>query len=202
MDELKDIQFKTLRNQLSIQDCTLTIPKFEIQSSALNLSVEGRHKFNNTLDYHFVILLNEILGNKVKKPKSNEFGYIEDDGLGRTKLFMKLYGTTEHPEFGYDTEELKMHLKTEVDQEKKTIKQLLKDEFGFFKKDTTLNGIETKPKETKNPFKIEWEEGKKEKSSEEKKVDEKKNEKKGKFGKFIDKIAKPNEDEFVEPIEN
>ncbi|MBL4708640.1 MAG: hypothetical protein JKY48_09410 [Flavobacteriales bacterium] len=27
-------------------------------------------------------------------------------------------------------------------------------------------------------------------------------EKKGRFGKFLDKIAKPNEEEFVAPIEN
>lgn len=198
LNELKRIRFKTLRNQLSVQDCTLTIPQFEIQSSALNLSVSGKHKFNNALDYHFVILLNEILGKKVKKPKNNEFGYEEDDGLGRTKLFLKLYGTTDEPKFGYDKSELKLHLKNEVNQEKKTIKKILNEEFGLFKKDTTIKDLNTNPKPKKNPFEIEWEEGNKKKENEE----EKKSEKKGKFGKFIDKIAKPNEEEYVAPIEN
>lgn len=202
LEELRAIKFKSLRNQLSIKDCTLTIPKFNIASSAINLNVSGNHKFNNELDYHFVILLNEILGKKVKKPTKNEFGYVEDDGLGRTKLFMKMNGTTDNPQFGYDTEELKTHLKTEVEQEKKTIKKLLNQEFGLFKKDTTLKDVRTSTPNKKSPFQVEWEEGKKKENSANDTMLEKKNGKKGRFGKFIDKIAQPNEEEFVDPIEN
>lgn len=202
LEELRAIKFKTLRNQLSVKDCTLTIPKFDIQSSAMNLSVSGNHKFNNALDYHFVILLNELLGKKVKKPSNNEFGYVEDDGLGRTKIFMKMNGTSEKPAFGYDTEELKTHLNTTVEQEKKTIKKLLNQEFGFFNKDTSLKNVKTSPPPKKSPFQIEWEEEEKKKINSNIPEPKKKPEKKGKFGKFIDKIAQPNEEEFVEPIEN
>ena len=202
LEELRAIKFKSLRNQLSVKDCTLTIPKFNIASSAINLSVSGNHKFNNELDYHFVILLNEILGKKVKKPSKNEFGYVEDDGLGRTKIFMKMYGSTENPQFGYDTEELKTHLKTEVEQEKKTIKKLLNQEFGLFKKDTTIKDVKTSTQPKKSPFQIEWEEGKQQEKPTNNTKPEKKSEKKGRFGKFIDKIAQPNEEEFVDPIEN
>ncbi len=69
----------------------------------------------------------------------------------------------------------------------------------LFKKDTTLNSI---PKKSNNqsPFEMEWEEEKKSNSNkgnntieEEKK---KKEEKKSGFGKFMDKIAEPNKDEF------
>lgn len=200
LDELRSIKFKTLRNQLSVKDCTLTIPKFNIESTAMNLSVSGNHKFNNELDYHFVILLNEILGKKVKKPQNNEFGYLEDDGLGRTKIFMKMYGTTQKPQFGNDTEVLKTHLKTEIDKEKKTIKSLLNQEFGLFKNDSTIKSKQPIPTK-KSPFQIEWEEGKKEEQNSEESKPKKKSTKKGKFGKFIDKIAQPNEEEFVEPIE-
>jgi hypothetical protein len=199
LDELRSIKFKSLRNQLSVQDCTLTIPKFDIQSSAMNINLSGNHKFNNELDYHFVILLNEILGKKVKKPKNNEFGYEEDDGLGRTKIFMKMYGTTDTPKFGYDSQELKTHINTEVNQEKKTIKKLLNEEFGLFKKDTSIQNVILSEPQKKNPFKIEWEESKETENQNPKK---KKTEKRGKFGKFIDKIAQPNEEEFVDPIEN
>jgi hypothetical protein len=202
LEELKSIKFKSLRNQLSVQDCTLTIPKFDIKSSAMNINVAGNHKFSNELDYHFVILLNEILGNKIKKPQNNEFGYEEDDGLGRTKIFMKMYGNTDNPKFGYDSQELKTHLNSEVHEEKKIIKKLLNEEFGLFKKDTSIQNISTSEPQKKSPFKIEWEESEKGEESENQKPEKKKTEKKGKFGKFLDKIAQPNEEEFVDPIEN
>ncbi len=199
LNELKNIKFETLQNQIYVQNEQVYIPKMEVKSSALNLTISGEHSFKNEINYHFELLLNEVLGKKVKRPQNEEFGYVEDDGLGRTKIFLQMSGTVDHPEFSYDSDELKSHLKKEVDQEKKTIKKILNEEFGLFKKDSSFRNIELDPPKKKSPFKIEWEDNKNMPDSVE---TEKKSKKKGKFGKFIDKIAKPNEDEFVEPIEN
>ncbi len=207
LEELKHVKFKNLQNQISIQRETIFIPKFEIASSALNLKLEGQHHFDQKIDYRFELLLNEVLGKKVKKPENNEFGYIEDDGLGRTKIFMRMAGTVDEPDFSYDKEQLKSHIKNKVQAEKQSVKSILKEEFGFFKKDS-LPAYEPNQKSSSSPFSIEIEElentkttNKTTKTTESSKEEPKKGRKKSKFGKFIDKIAQPNEDEFVEPKE-
>ena len=152
-------------------------------------------------------MLNQILGKKAKKPKDNEFGYVEDDGLGRTQLFLRMKGNISDPKIKYDKKQLRDHLSKEAKEEKQEIKAILKEEFGLFKKDTSLSKP-SQPKSDKPLFEIEWDEDEKdgnskgENSLETKPAEEKKSKKKGKFGKFIDKIAKPNEDEYVSPQED
>ncbi|MEX2379457.1 MAG: AsmA-like C-terminal region-containing protein, partial [Vicingaceae bacterium] len=109
LEELKHIRFKHLNNHILIKDRKVFIPRFDVNSSALNVGIAGSHSFDNEIDYKFTLLLNEILGKKAKKPKSNEFGYVEDDGLGRTKLFLKMTGTVDNPDISYDKEQLKTH---------------------------------------------------------------------------------------------
>ncbi len=206
LEELQHIKFKTLQNHILVKNKTIYIPRFQVNNSALNLTLEGSHTFDNQIDYQFELVLNELLGRKVKKPKENEFGYVEDDGLGRTKIFLKMTGNVDNPEVSYDKEQLKSHVKEKVNEEKQTIKRLLNEEFGLFKNDSISK---PKKKETEEkPFTIEWDDSENQDTSQtksEKKEEsqsEKKKTKKGKFGKFIDKIAQPNEEEYVEPKEN
>jgi len=201
LDELKEIRFSRLQNQVRIENRTIHIPRFNINSSAINLQMEGTHSFDNEVDYRFSLLLDQILGKKAKKSKESEFGYIEDDGLGKTQLFLKMTGNIDDPKVAYDNQQLKAHLKNEVQEEKRELKAIFKEEFGLFKKDTTLKSP-TESKSQSAPFQIEWDEDPVENPKNEVKTStpkEKKSKKKGKFGKFIDKIAKPNEDEYVPP---
>ena len=211
LEELKRVEFKQINNQVLIKDELVTIPRFDLYSSALNMSIAGTHSFKNEIDYHFTLLLSDVLGRKAKKPKGNEFGYVEDDGLGKSKLFLKMTGTVDNPEVKYDSKQLRSTLKDKITNEKKVFKGILKEEFGFFKKDTTLTPSKTshtKPKQS--PFQVEIDSSYLKKSDKnqtngnQEVKSEDKNEKgnKSKFGKFLDKIAKPNEEEFVEPIEN
>ena len=64
----------------------------EVKSSAADLSVSGKHDFENNYEYHVKILLSELLSRKVRKPRPNttEFGAVQDDGLGRTSLLLKI----------------------------------------------------------------------------------------------------------------
>jgi hypothetical protein len=205
LEELKHIRFNNLSNQILIKDRSVFIPKFDVNSSALNVLISGSHSFENEINYKFTLLLNEILGKKAKKPKSNEFGYVEDDGLGRTKLFLKMTGTVDNPKISYDKEQLKTHIKSTVDQEKANVKRLLNEEFGLFKKDSLGNKKEVPTEPEKQPFTIEWDENPEADSNSKNRTESKENlkkeEKKSKFGKFIDKIAEPNKEEYVEPYE-
>ena len=81
LEELKEIKFNRLQNSILIKDSKIIIPNFEINSSVMNLSVAGTHTFDNNIDYHITLLLSEVLGKKARKPKVNEFGYVEDLSL-------------------------------------------------------------------------------------------------------------------------
>jgi hypothetical protein len=201
LNELKHIKFATLTNQIIIKDERIFIPSFDINSSALNLKLEGTHSFDNDINYKIELLLNDILGNKAKaaRKKQSEFGQIEDDGLGKTRLFIKMTGNLSDPKVSYDTDALKTFWKDGLKKEKKVVKSMLKEEFGLFKKDTTLRSTPDKTVK-KQTFEMEWEEDEnqtEQKDVKESETEKKKNKKTG-IGKFIDKIAQPNENEFEE----
>lgn len=202
VEELEAIKFKNLTTKIEVKKQTVHFPKTEINSSALDLTFYGNHTFNNEIDYHFQLLMSDVLWNKAKKKKkeNSEFGYIEDDGLGKTSLFLHLTGTIDDYKVKYDTKGLKASFKEDLKKEKTTLKTILKKEFGWFNKDTTLK---EEIKEKDNGLIIEWEEaeeGKEENKNQDiKKQDKKKvprKKKKKGFGKFIDKIAEPEAEEF------
>ena len=160
VSELSHIKFKELENTISISNKKIYIPQFEINSSAMNLYCSGTHDFENNIDYHFKVTLNELLSKKRKRevPKNNEFDEIEEDEKGKTTLFISMTGNIDNPKIKFDKKELKKFVKDEIKNEKQTVKQLLKEEFGLFKKDKSLK--ESTEKKTAKPkdFEVEWEE--------------------------------------------
>ncbi len=210
LEELKEIKFKRLQNSILVKEGVIIIPKFEILSSAMNLSIAGTHTFNNDIDYHITLLLSEVLGSKAKKPNVNEFGYVEADGLqNKSKLYLKMTGNVDNINISYDSKGLKDNIKLKLSKEKTTVKSLLKEEFGIYKNDATVKPLQVEERKL-SPFQIEVDSSfiKKKQLSKgaQNKTTKGKSEnepaKKSKFGKFLDKIATPNEEEFVSPIEN
>jgi hypothetical protein len=102
------------------------------------------------------MLLSEILSKKRKKNKSNasEFGVVEDDGLGRTSLLLKIESKGEEVKVGYDIKAAGSEIKNNIKSERQTLKTILNQEYGWFKSDTTVNQI---PAEKKSRFRITWE---------------------------------------------
>lgn len=170
LSELDNIKFATLQNQIEIKDQNIFIPKMNLESSAMNVTLFGTHSFENEIDYHFKVLLSDLLSKKARKAKkeNEEFGVVEDDKEGKTSLFISMTGTVDNPVIKYDKQGAKQNLKANIVQEKQTLKQILKEEFGLFKKDTALNKKD-KPKED-NKFIIKWDED--EKKGKDKKEDE------------------------------
>jgi len=172
ISNLSNVNFETLTNTISIRNETITIPQMEIKSSAANITVSGTHNFKNEIDYRIEILLSEILGKKAKEAnKSNPEFLIEDDGLGgKTKLHLSITGTTDKPIIKYDKRTAQKSVVKTVESERKEIKRILHEEFGLYKKDTTLNKNAAKERERKvkekekvknqesGKFIIEWDE--------------------------------------------
>lgn len=151
LEELKDVKFSSLNNIIEIRDQTIYIPEMEVRSTALNLQLTGTHSFKNEIDYHLKLLLSELLSRKIKKPKE-DFGVIQDDGLGKTTLFIRITGTTENPVFKYDAKSAIQKVMNDFKKERENLKNL-------FKKDS-LSVIEKRSTELQEngKFIIHWEE--------------------------------------------
>lgn len=152
LSELENIKFSDLRNEIVIKDRKILIPDMKIESSAFDVDLSGEHSFDNDIDYHLKVLLSDVLSKKAKKKKAQnkEFGVEEDDGLGRTSLFIAIKGTVDDYKVSYDSKKVKEHIKESLVKEKQTIKNILNEEFGWFKKDTTIKNNHTKEIEKSN----------------------------------------------------
>jgi hypothetical protein len=162
VSELKHVRFSTLQNEIEIKNRNIYIPRMEIKSTALNITASGIHGFDNHIGYKIRVYLPELLAKKSKKKKrNNEFGVIEDDGLGLW-LFLSMTGTADDPIVKYDRKEAIKKIGEDLKEEKKTLKKILNEEFGWFKKDTTLSKskteVEKKEKFNDDYFIIEWDE--------------------------------------------
>jgi hypothetical protein len=129
VNELKNLKFASLANTLSIKNRIVTIPAMQIQSSALNVDFAGTHNFDNIIDYRLKILLSDLIKKKSKRLGDEQFGELEDDGRGKTILYIKMYGDAENPKFNIDKIGIKKKLADDLKKEGKAVKQVLKEEF-------------------------------------------------------------------------
>jgi hypothetical protein len=158
LSELENINFEQLDNDFFIRSNWVYIPQMEVKSSAVDLSVNGKHSFDNDYEYHVKILLSEVLSKKRIKDKNKvtEFGVVEDDGLGRTSLLLKIIGKGDIAKVGYDMKAAGTEVKNSMKKEKQSLKTILNQEYGWYKNDSTLN---QKSPEKKSRFRITWEDG-------------------------------------------
>jgi len=155
LSELENISIDRMENDFFIRNNCFYIPQMDVKSSAANLSVNGKHDFDNNYEYHIKMLLSEFLSKKRKKNNSNvtEFGVVEDDGLGRTSLLLKVEGSGDVVKVGYDVKAAGSTLKNNIKKERQTLKTILNEEYGWYKSDTAAT---PKPRAKKQRFKIQW----------------------------------------------
>ena len=147
--ELGNITFSKLENELFIRDRFVAIPQMEINSSAADFTVSGKHGFDDSYEYHVKTYLSLLLSKKLKKEnrKSDEFGAIEDDGLGRSSVFLKITGKDDRMKVSYDLKAAGNNVRQSLKKEKGNLKSILNEEYGWFRKDSTLKQDNTsKPK--------------------------------------------------------
>lgn len=145
--DLNNVKFATLENTIEIRKRAIHIPAMEIRSSALDLTAAGTHSFDNQVDYAFEVSLSQLLSRKVRE-RNTEFGTIEDDGRGRLKLFLTMKGPMENPRVQYNRKGVEKKIVEEVKKEKVVFKDLLRQEFGWLKKDSSA----IEPRNKNEPF--------------------------------------------------
>jgi hypothetical protein len=155
LSELEKIKFEKLENEFFIRNNIFYLPAMDIKSSAANLTVNGEHSFDNKYQYHVKMLLSEILSKKARKRRTyaEEFGEVQDDGLGRTSVFLKIDGLGDEVKVSYDMKAAGNRIKEDLNREKQTLKTIIREEYGLYEENSVLE-----VKESSRPrFRISWE---------------------------------------------
>ncbi len=157
LSELQNIRFEELENDFYIRSNNFHVPQMEVRSSAADLSISGIHSFGNNYEYHVRILLSELLSGKRRRNSGpvTEFGAVEDDGLGRTSILLKVVGTDDDVKVSYDMKAASSGVKTSMKKEKENIKSILNQEYGWYQGDSAAT---EKPAAKKQRFRISWDE--------------------------------------------
>ncbi len=162
VEELQHIRFSTLNNEIFIRDRVVTIPQMDIYSSAFDISGSGNHRFDGYFDYHLRVLLSDVLFGKASrsKPENQEFGIVEDDGLGRTSLYLLVSGTSGNYKVSYDHLAVRDKIRENITSERKKLRQLFHEEFGWFTPDSSaVSGPRTETGDSSGSgFRIIWDE--------------------------------------------
>jgi hypothetical protein len=198
--KIKHVKFANLDNNIIIDKRKIHIPQMTLSTNVMDLNLSGIHGFDDNVDYHLNFRLNDLL---VKNKNQDEFGPIKDDGLG-VKLFLHMYGNLSDLKYALDNKEKKTARKEAIKEEKKELKSILKQEFGLFKKDSTIQTpVEEK---TKTTFEVEWDEFENEpdvtteKGTDKKEEKNKKDKNKG-LNKFLKKLGVEEEEKKKVEIE-
>ncbi len=158
LDELKDISFSRMENDIFINNGTVSIPKMLINSSAVNFTVFGTHSFDGDYIYHVRLLLSEVMSRKARERNRDvsSYGQVKVDGSGKATVPLKIECVNGKTSVGYDFGQAQDNIRNDIASEKQNLKGILNEEYGWYESDTTL----TRPAESKPKFSITWEEGK------------------------------------------
>jgi len=147
---LMNLQFDVLENNFTIHKGKVTIPEMKINSSALDLTLSGWHTFENLIDYRFSFRFRDVKTIN----RDSEFGIIEDDGTGFF-IFMKMTGLLDDPQISWDKDAKKEQQKENREKAKQEALSILKSEFGFNKKDSTIREYQH-PKKKEVVFEVDY----------------------------------------------
>lgn len=132
LEELRNIRFSTLENNILIADRQIYIPSMDIRSNALNLMASGVHGFDQDYDYRISLRLSEILYKKSRE-EGREFE-VRDDESDRRTLFLRIQNEGSGAKVSRDRERSVEKRRQDLQQEKEELKEILRREFGFSKK--------------------------------------------------------------------
>lgn len=151
LKELKHIRFSDLKSRIEIRDRTIFLPRTVINSSVMNLEIFGWHKFSNEIEYHIRMLLSEVLAKRPGKNKQldEELAEVESDPENKRSVFLLMTGTTDNPVIKYDRKGMKSKIREDIKEEKQNMKKILNEEFGWFKKDSTIRQKKKEEREQK-----------------------------------------------------
>jgi hypothetical protein len=123
---LDDIAFSEYSNRLYIRNSKVEIPKMEIKSSAVNMTLAGTHSFDNIMDYKMKLNMSQLLfGNR--QNYESEFGEVQVDNKGGVNVFLTMTGPAGGDyKIRYDAKSSVKNMGTGLADEKKEIEKIFK----------------------------------------------------------------------------
>lgn len=121
LEELKDIKFATLQNQIEIKNEIIYFPQMIIKSNAMNLAISGTHTFSNFINYSIKLNIYDVLAKKFRKNarQSDEYEEIDENSFN---FFITMTGPLDSPEIRYDRKVVKQQFKKQGDELRNAIK--------------------------------------------------------------------------------
>ncbi len=116
---LARLRFADLKNDIHIENKTIYIPQMEIRSNVTIIQLSGTHTFDQRIDYRIVAPLR----NRKKIDPDQAFGAIEDDLKGKSKVYLKIIGTTDKYEVSYDKDAVKKKIVSDLKKEVQELKE-------------------------------------------------------------------------------
>ncbi len=133
-EDLAELHFSELKNDIQIVDRQVIIPEMEIISNAYHIYVSGVHTFDQDIDYHFKIPLDQF-----RRPdRDSRYGEIADSGSGPPSLFLSMKGTAKDYEVSFDSNAVKDKIKTDLKEEGNELKDMFKKKKAKEKKEVEL----------------------------------------------------------------
>lgn len=120
---LDNVHFSDIKNDIHIENKTIYIPQMEVRTNVTNIRVSGTHTLDQHIDYRLIAPLRSY-----KKINIGEAGSaLEDTGDGQSKLYLKIFGTTDNYRVMYDTEAVKKKIANDLKQEVQELKEAFKN---------------------------------------------------------------------------
>lgn len=156
VDELKNVKFSSLKNKIVIKNKQVIIPQMDVATSAFSIKASGVHNFDNHYVYKVNVLLSDILWGKAKRKKkeNEEFGIIEDDGAGNIAIPLAITGYNDVFKISYDSKQALATAKENLGKQKTELRSIFKEEFGWYKKDSTLKAASRESNKSK--VRVSW----------------------------------------------
>lgn len=134
-EALNKLRFADLKNDIHVENKVIYIPQMEIKTNATTLLLSGTHTFDQHINYR----VSAPLRNKKKIDPDEAFGAIEEDGTGKTKIFLKITGTTDDYEVSLDKEAVKKKIASDFKKEVQELKDAFKQKGKKKKKELELS---------------------------------------------------------------
>ncbi len=131
---LNNLRFADLKNDIHIENKTVYIPQMEVRSNVTSLVVSGTHTFDQQIDYRIIAPLRS----KKKIDPDEAFGAIEEDLQGRSKIYLKVTGTTDNYKIQYDQVAVRKKIASDIKKEVQELKEAFRLKGKKKKKDLEL----------------------------------------------------------------
>ncbi len=143
----KWVKFSPISTEVMIGENQIAFSPLEIKSSAIDFTVSGNHGFDNEYAYRFKFYLSDILSRKKRiTEKPNDLPIVEvEDSTQKSVVYVLVKGKGTNYKITYDTRESYRNFQKKLKTEASTFKNILKEEFGLSKSDTSkIKKSETK----------------------------------------------------------